>query len=169
MIQIEIPKRASRCFKGGEPLIQGDSYYSVVILEEQYLYQRQDYCLACWEKAEPLKSMQGMTSSWKSVVPIKREDKADLPKQRDKRALYLLKEILTDQEAVSAKEEAFVLSLYLARRRLITFRQELIKGGFPFSLYEVVETEEMLCVQKIALSDLRIENVQQELSKKFNS
>lgn len=166
MFQIEIPKRASHCVKGGEFLNQGDSYYTALIsAQNEYAYERQDYCLTCWEAIDL--PNQAIASSWKSVVPFKK-DKSELPKRRDDRALYLLKEALSDQEGEGAKEEAFVLSLYLARRRLITVRQELMKGGFPYFLYEVAETEEMLCVPRIFLSDLRIEKVQQGLSKKFN-
>lgn len=165
MFQIEIPKRASRCFKGGEQLNQGESYYSALISgEKEHVYQRQDYCLLCWEGNH--EKIPGMLSSWKSAVPFKKEE-SELPKQRDERALYLLKEALADQENPAAKEEAFVLALYLARARLMTLRQEMKKGEVPFSLYEVLETEEMLCVPKISLSELRIEKVQQELSKKF--
>jgi hypothetical protein len=165
MFQIEIPKRASRCFKGGEVLNQGESYYSALILNDhEQSYHRQDYCLLCWESNHS--KIEGMVSSWKSVVPVKKGE-SELPKRRDERALYLLKEALSNQESPEAKEEAFVLSLYLARRRLIALRQELKRGAAPFSLYEVSETEEMLCVPKISLSDLRIEKVQQELSRKF--
>lgn len=165
MLQIEIPKRASHCFKGGELLNQGDSYYSALILgQNEHVYQRQDYCLTCWKECG--QSIPAMASSWKSIVPKKKE-KSELPKRRDDRALYLLKEALANLEAEGAKEEAFVLSLYLARRRLIAVRQELMKEGKPFSLYEVAETEEMFCIPKISLSELKIEKVQQELSKKF--
>lgn len=167
MFQIEIPKRATSCIKGGEPLVQGMEYYSALVRGEgEEDYQRHDYCPACWEK-EINQTMQ--RSSWKSVVPFKK-DGSELPKRRDERALYLLKEVLRDKENENSAAEAFVLSLYLARRRLIFFRQEMnIHGNKPASIYEVAETEEMLCVPKFEISELPIEKIQLELAKKFKA
>jgi hypothetical protein len=165
MFQIEIPKRATTCIKGGESLVQGMEYYSTLIRAEgEEEYQRHDYCLACWEKTVD-QAMQ--SSSWKSVVPTKK-DGSELPKRRDERALYLLKEVLRDKENESSEAEAFVLSLYLARRRLIFFRQEMKKrDNKPVNIYEVAATEEMLCVPKFEISELPIEKIQLELAKKF--
>ena len=170
MFQIEIPKRAPCCIKGGEPLLHGSEYYSVLVLgESEGIFRRQDYCLSCWEQSADLNVSQQMNSSWKSTVPLKKEA-SELPKRRDDKALYLLKEILANQESKSTIAEAFVLALYLARRRLIFLRQEMKREGkLPVCIYEVADTEEMLCVTKISLSDLHIEEVQLELAKKFNA
>jgi hypothetical protein len=165
MFHIEIPKRSSCCVKGGESLNPGSDYYSVLIKgDEEGVYQRQDYCVNCWSQAEQVPSGR---SVWKSRVPIKKEG-SELPKQRDARALYLLKELLTNQITPTANAEAFVLALYLARRRLIVLRREVEREGQPpLSIYEVLETEEMVCVPKLSLSQLHVEQIQAELAKKF--
>lgn len=170
MFQIEIPKRASCCVKGGEQFLQGEEYYSALVRQgNEEVYQRLDFCPDCWEKATDLQSSQHMSSSWKSVVPVKK-DASELPKRRDDRALYLLKEVLSGQESSSAIAEAFVLALYLARRRLVFLRQEVKREGKqPLSIYEVAETEEMICVPKLAIADLPVEKVQLELARKFNA
>lgn len=171
MFQIEIPKRATCCVKGGEPLLQGAEYYSALVRGEgDEVYHRQDYCHSCWEKHNSDNPDHlHINSSWKSTVPLKKEV-SELPKQRDARALYLLKEALHDQDTSAKIAEAFVLALYLARRRLIYLRQEMKREGkLPICFYEVAETEEMLCVPKIPLSDLQVETVQLELAKKFNA
>lgn len=169
MFAIEIPKRAACCAKGGEPLLQGADYYSALVKDEAAdAYQRQDYCVACWEKAGEHGVSPAVCSSWKSTIPLKK-GASELPKRRDERALYLLKQALADQDSPYAVEEAFVLALFLARRRLIFLRQEIKREGkFPMSIYEVAETEEMLCVPKISLSDLQVEKVQLDLAKKFS-
>lgn len=166
MFQLEIPKRSTCCIKGGEPLLQGIDYYSALVRNDgEEIYQRQDYCLACWEG---FTVSQQVMSSWRSTVPFKKET-SELPKRRDERALYLLKELLANEDMSSgAMAQAFVLALYLARRRLIFLRQELKREGKPLlSLYEVAETEEMLCIPKLAISDLQIDTIQLELAKKF--
>ena len=168
MFQIEIPKRASYCVKGGEPLLQGAEYYSALIRgETDEIYHRQDYCQTCWEKQYT--NQAHISSSWKSTVPLKKEV-SELPKQRDSRALFLLKEALNNLDGNNKTAEAFVLALYLARRRLVFLRQEIKREGkLPLCVYEVAATEEMICVPKISLLDLHVEKVQLELAKKFNA
>jgi hypothetical protein len=163
VLPIEIPKRSACCSKNGEPLQQGASYHSVLLKgDKEGDYLRHDYCETCWNQME---SRHG--SSWKSVIPIAKAA-SELPKQRDERALFLLKETLRDLERPGAVAEAFVLALYLARRRRIVLRQEMPREGkLPLSVYEVTETEEMIGVPKIVLAELDVEKVQQELAQRF--
>lgn len=170
MFQLQIPKRAAHCMKGGEPLMQGSDYYSSLMRKEnEEVYQRLDYCPACWERASDPSFVKYPNSSWKSTVPFKKKTEP-LTKSRDDRALHLLKEALSLPESSEALAEAFILTLYLARRRFIFLRQEMKREGkFPLCIYEVAETEEMLFVQKISISHLSIEKVQLELAKKFNA
>lgn len=167
--QISIPKRAACCAHGQEPLTPGMEYYSILKDDgEDGSYVRHDYCPTCWQQLHKQSATQTIRSSWKSHIPSKKEA-SELPKQRDERALLLLKEALLRQDS-EAEAEAFMLALYLARRRRLFLRQEMeIKKGKRSSLFEVAETEEMLCVPKLSLSDLQIEKLQIELAKRFQS
>lgn len=167
LFQVEIPKRAPTCQKGGEMLEPGQEYFSKLIEGEiPGIYLRHDFCRTCWETTENQSQSQQSTSSWKSIVP-KTKSASDLPKKRDDRALYLLKEALNNL-TLENTPEAFVLSLYLARRRLLALRHEMNQPPRGLlSIYEVLDTEEMLCVPKLALSDLQVEKLQLELAKKF--
>lgn len=164
--QIAIPRRSYACSQCNEPFAAGKTYYS--ILGEERVegdYPRLDYCQACWTKQTKSKTPQ-YSSAWSAAVPLKKEA-SELPKQRDARALYLLKQTL-NQDDKESNAEAFVLSLYLARRRRLYLRQEMkLQNGHYASLYEVAETEEMLCVPKLALSDLQVEKIQEKLATHF--
>lgn len=163
--QIEIPKRSQICAKGNEPLSPGMEYYSVLVEDDEKEMVRHDYCSSCWDKFVQ-KEVNKQATHWKSKVPTKKEETA-LPKQRDERAMILLKHGLT-KDSVDAQAEAFVLALYLARKRIINLRQELAQeDGSLISLYEVADTEEMLIVKKLKLSQLQTEKIQQDLAKKF--
>lgn len=166
--QIDIPRRASSCSECHENFSPGQGYYSVLGDEEvEGSYPRFDYCQNCWEKKKNSDDYGHFHSSWSASVPLKKEA-SELPKQRDARALYLLKQVLNQNEQESSAE-AFVLALYLARRRRIYLRQEMkLHNGVPASLYEVAETEEMLCVPRLSLSELQVEKLQAELAKKFS-
>lgn len=169
MFQIDIPKRAAACAHHGEVLTPGMEYFSALLPGEiEGVFVRSDFCQNCWDQQSKKKPFNYATSTWKSIVPAKKQE-SDLPKQRDERAFYLLKEALASTEA-NAPEEAFILALYLARRRLIVLRQELKRKNMPpASLYEVADTEEMLCVPKIDLSHLQVETIQLAIAKKLNA
>jgi hypothetical protein len=140
-------------------------FYSVLIEgEEKGLYQRHDYCAPCWTLMDVQAQYPKMISHWKSRVPAKKLVD-ELPKQRDARVLALLREAILQDKS---HDEAFVLALYLARKRLIALRQEMtLPDGKPASLYEVLETEDMLCVPRLALSELQVEKVQSSLAKQL--
>ena len=167
MFQIEIPRRSQFCAERQEKFEPGMDFYSALWDgENESSYLRKDFCPACWECFLQGQSFDTMRSYWKSKIPLKKEE-SPLPKQRDERALYLLKEALSKGGA-DDQAEAFILALFLARRRLVLLRQEFTRdNGLVKMVYEVPTTEEMLCVQKFALSDLQIEKIQLELAKKF--
>lgn len=167
MFQIEIPRRSQICAHGQEPLEPGDEFYSVLWNgENERQLIRQDYCVACWEKVINQESFRVMRSYWKSKIPLKKESIA-LPKQRDERAFYLLKEALKS-DSLDDQTEAFILALYLARKRLLVLRQELPQlNGDIGLLYEHQVSEELLCVKKFPLSGLQTEKIQLKLATKF--
>ena len=139
--QITIPRRAAECAHGHEAILPGTKYYSILIEgSEKEPYERRDYCPACWHHISQGNTPINALSAWKSKVPEKKGVSA-LPKQRDARALHLLKEAVTRDDSV-AHGEAFVLALYLARRRRIFLRQELKHNETgSVNLYEAAETE----------------------------
>ncbi len=169
--QLEIPRRASRCAKGGEEFIPGMDYFSCVTEAENGTFARQDYCPACWKEGEG-EVAEGRLY-WKSRVPSKKEESASAASRlqhlnRDEKILYLLGEALLS-ESRESKEEAFVLALYLARRRFLLLRRELVDKGKEqtVNLYEVAATEEMIAVPKIKLSELQIAQVQERVALKL--
>lgn len=169
VFQIEIPKRTTICHSCQQPLNPGSEIFSA--LKEGQIegaYDRQDFCLSCWNKPSAQDSNSTVQSLWKSKIPLKKPV-SDLPKQRDARALCLLKAALNSSEP-DDQAEAFILALYLGRRRLLYFRQDLVlEDGQAACICEIAETEEMLCIRKISLSNLQVEKVQQQLAKKFKA
>jgi len=168
LFQLEIPRRANVCITGGEPLVSGSECYSILLEgAEEGTYERRDYCAACGAQQTKLHALSSVVSQWKSIIPVQKVV-SDLPKQREVQALELLKETLQLNED-GAQSEAFVLALYLTRRRKIILRQEIKRESKKFLLYEIAESGDMLCVPKIALSELQVEAVQEKLAKKFKA
>lgn len=155
--KIVIPRRAYNCSRKNEPLATGSEYYST-LTEEEEGYNRKDFCASCWEAG----AQHEYKTFWKSrVTALKAEITSH---NRDERALDLLKQALADLDSSAA----FILALYLAHRRLLYLRQQLQQdNGQVINLYEVAETEEMLCVPKLSLAKLDIASLQQQLARKL--
>lgn len=164
---IDIPRRAAICANDGSPLLKGKEYFSMLVEgAKEGTLERRDYCYECGMQLLKSKAFENAVSYWKSAIPAKKEP-SDLPKEREAQAFLLLKEVLGSKEP-TAISQAFVLALYLARRRRLILRQEItLADGQPALVYEATATEEMLCVPKIALSELQVEKVQNELAAKF--
>jgi len=154
--RIEIPRRSPNCCHGQENFQPGMEYHSFLTEDEKGNLLRKDYCESCWKEA----AGEGRVTSWSSKVPTKKGGKR-LPIDRNERALELLKESLSKEEA----PEAFVLALFLARSRYAALRKELPEGT---SLYEVLATEEMLVVPRVKLSTLQIATIQARLAERFS-
>lgn len=167
--QLEIPRRSNVCSKGLEGFTPGSEYYSTLVDAGRGEWQRQDFCLVCWEESSAKQeSSKTSITYWKSKVPFKKT--VELPpvdRSRDERALELLQQALRS-DTEESQAESFVLALYLARRRLIYLRQELKQAGEPsLNFYEVAATEEILCVKKLDPSQLEISKIQQRLAEKL--
>ncbi len=160
LIQIEIPRRSHRCQDGGEEFSPGMEYISLVSEDPTKGYQRFDYCPACWEKNKDKPGVH-----WKSKVPERHHvPQEEQYKSRNEKALYLLKEALKD-DSQELRNEAFVLALLLNRCKVLVLRQQLEEE--KMTIYEVIASEEMLCVPKVELSMIQTETLQNELAKKL--
>lgn len=167
IFQIEIPKRAAHCLQGNEAFVPGMEYYSILISDEEKGYQRQDFCLACWEAFDKKKLNVPAKTAWKAKIASKQEMEDLSTKTRDEKAFYLLKEALQNPNDAEWAE-TFVLALYLARRRILYLRQEMPQeDGSTLCIYEVAATEEMLSIKRRSLTGVNIEEVQQKIAKKL--
>jgi hypothetical protein len=167
LFQIEIPKRNSSCFKGGERLVPGMEYYSLLSHDESQHTIRCDFCLSCWQQFSVEADLTKSHVYWRSHIEVKKESVAKQEKSKMARALTLLKSFL--QEVNKNEAEIFVLALFLAYARRLILRQEIEREDSLYSLYEVAHQDEFLLIKKIELSQLEIADIQHSLSEKLNS
>lgn len=156
-----IPKRHLNCSRGAHPFSPGDKCYTFVSAEPNR-WSRQDLCEACWFDLKSQGLPAGIKSHWQTKVQNK-ESLKPLSKQKEERALDILKEII-NKGSPEEEREAFVLALYLARKKLLIFRQEIELLGEVVYLYESVKTEELFSIKKTTLTPSDIENLQIRLS-----
>ena len=154
---LEIPSRHLACEGCKEIFSSGMMYNSILQIRQSLI--RKDYCQKCWT---PEKN-EAWDSHWKSKVPNKKKGKE---KNIDKEASALaLLRILAKEEEEESQQKAFILGLYLARKRKLYLRQEL-EAHF---LYEDPAAEEMFGIKKFDPSKLNIEKIQHEIAEKLQN
>lgn len=160
-MKLEIPSRSHHCAILGEPLTPGMEYYSELKEDGNGNWIRTDYCPTCWQKKE-----NKPTIYWKSVIPVSLREKKNENLSTDKDLLEILKNFVHTE---TEKEKAFMLALFLARKRKLALRQE-VKNDLNKQIYlfEILQSEEMLPIEVVPLSQVQIQEINRyfsELSK----
>lgn len=137
-------------------------YFSVLVNDdEEEKYHRQDFCSVCWGH----EAFKQAKSFWKGRVPLQKE-LLKPPELNKEGLLTWLRELLAEERAEAATE-AFVLALFLARRRQVVLRKELERQGQLFFIYEDPETEELFSVRKVPLTPEQLLAMQASLEQRF--
>jgi hypothetical protein len=160
--QIEIPRRNSSCFKGGECLNSGMEYYSLLSHHDEQAVKRCDFCVSCWQKFSEEADLTKGVVYWKSRIEIKKDAEVTQEQSKMGKALSLLRTLLQEQH--QQEEEIFVLALFLAHARRLILRKEFEKEGMSYSVYEVANQEDWLMIKKVDLSHLETSVIQKSLS-----
>ena len=158
----EIPRRSRECLSCGIPFKPEMNYVSAVA-EQGEGWERKDFCLKCWESSDSRR--EGSSTYWKATVPKK--TKKEISIERETRALQLLKEAVANEQQTG---EAYILALFLVRRRWLILRKEMTQeNDQTLGLYEIPTTEEIIPVRKIDLNTIEIETIQKQIAQKLES
>lgn len=164
LFQIHIPRRHQKCQEAGEKIEAGMDYHSVLYEEGEENYRRTDFCPKCWESIDREAILKDACTHWKSAVPEKPSED-ERTRNRIERALELLKEGIEGGE----HEKNMILAMFLQRKKVLHFRQELEReDGSTYLLYEVSGTEEMLPVPKVSITSIDTTKVQEDIVRALN-
>jgi len=149
----EIPKRSIVCCGCQIALNRGMEIVSVLMEDAPY---RADYCIQCCGAAP--KEMP----RWRSRIPQRVKSLyADL--KREERAFALFRDLL--KEPANRWGEIFILAQYLEREKVLVLRQDRVSmQGIPVSIYEIIETEEMVKVPRLDPKMLPLAEIQASLA-----
>lgn len=160
--QWAVPKRTGVCEASGEPLQAGSTVYSFVYeTEEGWL--RKDYSEAGWDSVGKDACTELAGVHWKSTLPMP-EKKPEKPEDRDRRAVEVLKALAHQPETVA---DAFILSLFLRRRRRLLLKKVFKKEDKEFHLFEIAGSSEIVPIQQVELSAIETESVQRRLAERL--
>lgn len=149
VFQIEIPRRSRNCHSCTKPFSDGDVYMSVLLNDDQVEFARCDYCENCYQQVHAQEKPPIMWKGNAICISSKRKE----PPDQKERLINLLRETLANPDEA---DEAFVIALYLARKRTLIFRHEIqLQDGRVQWVYEASATEEMFSVPKVPLEKLQ--------------
>ncbi|MFA6915306.1 MAG: hypothetical protein WC222_02835 [Parachlamydiales bacterium] len=151
-----IPRRNARCVGCHQLFNPEQTYYSSILEQLDGTVTRQDHCTACRTSGAEC------DVAWQGKIPPSATAFVN-EAARCEKALELLR-TFTQSEDPEEKNQAFVLALYLERRKQIVLRKEIWEGTKVATLlYEYLETGEMLHVPKVALDKIDLTLVAQQL------
>jgi len=156
-----IPRRSRSCSKSKKKFEPGDEYLSIIFEKEhEGLMHREDISISYWEEHRDDMLLQEACSSWRAKIP----EGLNAPKEPEEmleRAFELFFEYLDKPDPM----KAFILALFLARKKVMIFRQEMMHQDRQTYVFEVVETEEMVCVDVMKPTLSQTQEIQDELAR----
>lgn len=154
---MELPRRQRHCVGCSEPFADKQEYHSTLEWHEDVEYVRSDFCGECFATVVAAEKFPVVWTGTVVGSPPKKHDDTD----RLDNLLAYLRDAATKPERVA---DAFFAALYLARKKVIVFRSEILRPDKRLLwIYEVAATEEMLMVEKVPLMHLHRADVQPEV------
>lgn len=154
----KVPRRSRSCAKSGLPFQPGMEYISLLKEGQGEEYIREDIAFSWWKEQGSEALLKETKSHWRGKVPLK-EEAPKTPDQLFERAFELLTEYLE-----KGSPKAFLIALFLARKKKLILREEFPDEAGVTMLYEVAETEEMISVRAYELHGEEMAKFQQELN-----
>ncbi|MDR2642396.1 MAG: hypothetical protein LBC74_06340 [Planctomycetaceae bacterium] len=151
---MEVPKPSRNCFLSGRELLPGETFFSILLEEDEALVRR-DFAGENWK--EPPEKFVGW---WKSTVQNINEKKVKLAPNEV--LLNLFDKIRTNSGQVDL---LYVLSLLLIRRRLFRYDREEEDENGQKTMFVYAIKENNTFEIPVAMPDLqRLEEIQNQLA-----
>jgi hypothetical protein len=161
MNEWNIQSRASACESCAQPFTDQQPYHTL-LLDQPPELRRSDICESCWQKqfATNARSRPGFISHWQGIYeapppvvdPIQRET-----------AETLLRKIIEQNEPQHAPA-AYILAVMLERKRILKVKEQIVRDGHRFFIYEQSKTGDIFTIADPALHLDQLEAVQQDVA-----
>lgn len=156
-----IPRRSRSCSRTKKKFEPGAEYISIISEgEKEGHFHREDILYDYWKDHEEPELLEKARSTWRALVP----SGPDVPKEPEE-LLERAVELFFEYSEKDDRLRAFILALFLARKKVFIFRQEIIHQDHPAYLFEVVDTEEIVCLPVMKPRQEQIREIQDELSR----
>ncbi len=156
MAEWEVARSSGRCRRCDGELNEGQEYVGVLV-EAEGGFEREDYCLTCWDE-QPAEHF----CFWKTRVPVK-EEKKDRRLLVDDAVLINFFERLDKQTDPIKVRFRFVLALILMRKKLLRYEQTVKSEGTERWQMRLTSTNALHQVENPKMDDEQIAEVSRQL------
>ena len=162
MNEWNIQSRSHHC-QACEKAFADQEHYHTVLSDLKQEIQRVDVCAACWQAqySEGASDRKGFISYWQGVYETPPPAAPD-PIHKETAETLLRKLIeLNDPKHVAA---GYILAVMLERKRLLKVKEQFVREGRRFFLYEHPRSRDLFTIQDPNLQLNQLEQVQRDVA-----
>jgi hypothetical protein len=168
IVKPEIPKRSRHCMQCQTSFLPGAIVSSWLFQNEKGDFYRCDKCQHCLEIKCDIQSNEALIH-WKLRIAENEKKNENKPEMLPEGAAFtILKEEL-EANTLKAHQKAFVLSIYLLRKKYLILHGSSKEGNKEFSLYEAPQLGEIIAVPKVNVAEIPIDTIKKEISQKIKA
>ena len=161
MNEWNIQSRSHQCQACAKPFAVKEPYHTLLSDLKQEI-QRVDVCAACWQAqySEGARERKGFISHWQGVYEVPAAAPDPIGKETAETLLRKLIE-LNDPKYTAA---GYILAVMLERKRLLKVKEQFVREGRRFFLYEHPRSGDLFTIQDPDLQLNQLEQVQRDVA-----
>ncbi len=161
MTEWNIQSRAHACGGCGKAFADKEGYHTL-LFDEKTDFRRSDICEACWQKqySQGARERKGFVSYWQGVYELPAPTVEPIKRETAESLLRKLIE-LNDPRYIPA---GFILAVMLERKRILKVKEQFLREGRRFFIYEQAGTGDLFTIADPALQLNQLEAVQRDVA-----
>src|ERR1700761_6115933 len=161
MNEWNIQSRGHTCEACGKSFADQEPYHTLLFDEKQD-FRRSDVCVDCWNKqfSEGARERKGFISYWHGVYHAPKPEPEAIQKDTAESLLRKLIE-LNDPKHLPA---GYILAVMLERKRLLKVKEQFVREGQRFFIYEHPKTGDVFTIVDPDLQLNQLEAVQRDVA-----
>ncbi|MHC4443611.1 MAG: hypothetical protein ACYTF1_13515 [Planctomycetota bacterium] len=152
----DFAKTTGTCAKTGRQLVEGESYYAVLI-EHPDALERRDYSLDAWEGPP-----EGSFCHWRGRIPVKEQKQNTIA--IDMEILVQIFIRFEDEESLAKQRFRFMLALLLMRKRVLKLEGTIKEGDQEYWRLRLIKDQSMHQVLNPQLTNEQVDSLGQQLT-----
>jgi hypothetical protein len=160
----EIQILSERCEECKAPFQEGNGFHSFLVLSEQKIPERNDFCARCYETIKNTwLNRSDIYSYWQGITRLIPPPPRVQPLPFEKFELLLRKYIVSKEPR--DQKFAYILMLLLERKKVLVHRESVLKEeeSKKFLVYDHIQTGETFILEDPHLSLNQVSEIQKEL------
>jgi len=160
MTEWNIQSRAHGCQACGKAFVDQEPYHTL-LFDEHAEFRRLDICGGCWDKQyREARDRKGFISYWQGKYEAPPAPTDPIRKETAETLLRKLIELNDPRHMASG----YILAVMLERKRVLKVKEQLVRDGRRFFIYEQPKTGDVFTIADPHLHLHELERVQQDVA-----